>query len=246
MDELLTLKEFLDNPMGKGSTAIPNKELIKSDLVRRYEKLKKDIKVKVYKDKKDFYFHVTIPSESDRNNTYDVVIQFIPDADAINIGKTIEKYGVKFFSNCPSFVYTFAYVFNSYGYFIESLADKYDDKVLEDMPVVRNPNEIISFEKSIYFAGLYIRDKYKLATAMVLTQISQNYNTKVFNSSIRNSQKIQVEIKREMNVLKNKKNETKKKPAISKMKDIVKTVGRGSIQKIKPKPKLRTGRKKIK
>lgn len=246
MNELLTLKEFLDNPMGRGSTAIPNKELIKSDLVRRYEKLKKDIKVKVYKDKKEFYFHVTIPSESKRNNTYDVVIQFIPDVDTINIGKSIEKYNVKFFSNCPSFVYTFAYVFNSYGYFIETLADKYDDKVLDDMPVIRNPNEIVSFEKSIYFAGLYIRDKYKLATSMVLTQLAQNYNAKAFNSTIRNSQRIDIEIKKELNLLKTKTNETKRKPVTTKMKDIVKTVGRGSVQKIKPKPKLRTGRKKIK
>ena len=56
-----TIDEYLDNPMGKGSGAIANRNLIKSDLDTRYTKLlekHKDFKHYHYHDATNFYFHI--------------------------------------------------------------------------------------------------------------------------------------------------------------------------------------------
>jgi hypothetical protein len=149
---LQSIKDFVDNPMGKGSFAIPNRQLIKDDLNRRYDKLNqnKKIKVTVYKDGEDYYFHFLIPSETERLNTYDVVLQFTMGEDDFKFDNFLNRYYVKFFSNCPSFTFTYAYAFNLYGMLIEHLGNKYDEQVLTDDPIVRNPGEIISYENEIH------------------------------------------------------------------------------------------------
>lgn len=162
-----TIIEFLENPMGKGSNAIPARAVVKSVLRNRYEILYKS-KTKLFTEKVykapngEYYIHVKIPSESkERDNCYDVVIRYtLPDDESglYKNTKTMNDFPLQFFSNSPSFTYTYAYAFNQYGFLIKELIDKYEDTVIETAPSTRNPSEIISYEKSITFALFHIMD----------------------------------------------------------------------------------------
>jgi hypothetical protein len=212
---LLTLNEFIDNPMGRGSTSIPNRKLIVSDYEKRLKALQKRKKIKhtVYRDKDEYYFHVLIPSETERNNTYDVVLHFTMGDEDFKYDNFLKRYYVKFFSNCPSFTYSFAHVFNIYDVLIENLSNKYKDIVFDEMPVIRNPAQVITYEKSTTFAALFIKDSFILKNKMYLNQIAKPYVAVEFNETIRTTDQIEQEIKRENNRLKR---ESKKKEEESK------------------------------
>ena len=101
-------------------------------------------------------YHVKIPSKSMKNVVYDVVIEF---------DKTIiEEYGYdridnlqfKCWSNCPSFVYTYAKTFYDNGMLIDWLTEKYDKPILQEDSKVRNAYGIISYERSLYSALRFI------------------------------------------------------------------------------------------
>ena len=214
-----TLEEYLDNPMGKGSTAIANRNLIKTDLNTRYEKLintHKSFKHYHYHDKHNFYIHIIIPSESKRNNTYDVVIQFAPTEKEVIKDINLKRYTIKVFSNCPSFTYTYAYVYNNYDLMIDFLKDKYNDMILSDNPIIKNPGEVINFEKSVYFACKYIKSNGTFLNKVALASFSKPLDTKKFKDSIRSTDTIDLEIKKENNRIKeeNEKNKYDRKHAL--------------------------------
>lgn len=215
MYALPTIHEFLDNPMGKGSNAITSRKLIKDDLERRYVSLmrrkSKECKTTIYKNKDDYYFHITIPSETERDNTYDVVIQFVlpeNNPDTAKNNSSLGTHHVKFFSNSPSFTYTFAYAMNEYGFLISELKKKYRDEVLDKMPTTRNPSEILSYEKSTTFALFHIMHLNYLNKATI-DRIAKKYNKDELFKSIREDDKILLEIKKANNKLKSKENDKK-------------------------------------
>ena len=256
MYPLPTLKEFLDNPMGKGSTAIVGREAIKDSLKKRYNKLRKDkgkkFDITIYQDDDDYYFHIIIPSESERRNTYDIVLHFTVDEDKeLKYDNFLRRYYIKFFSNCPSFTYTFAQTFHQYGFLIEVLANKFDKEVLSNEPIIRNPGQIVSFEKSLYYACLYIQDSFILKNKMYLNQMAKQFSAKVLGDAVRTTDAIDMEIKKENVKVKEKKKEEKKDPlkalkTKSNIDTTKKTVGVGKISAIAPKKKIgarRSGRK---
>lgn len=196
-----TLSEYLDNPMGKGSTAISNRKLIKDDLDNRLDKLlekHKDFKKHFYHDAHNFYVHIIIPSESkERENTYDVVIQFTPLDSSVEQDTDLNRYAINVFSNCPSFTYTYAYVYNDYGLIIDFLKNKYTSVVLTDNPVIKNPGEVINFEKSIYFACKYLEKNKSYLKKLSWVGKSSRLNISAFSKTIRSTDKIELEIKKE-------------------------------------------------
>lgn len=210
---LQNLKDFIDNPMGKGSMAIPNRQLIKDDLNKRYNKLVKGKKIvtNIYRDGDEYYLHLLIPSESERENTYDVVLHFTMGEEDFKFDNFLNRYYVKFFSNCPSFTFTYAFAYNEYGLLIESLANKYKEEVMDDRPVTRNPAEVISYEKSIYFACHHVFSNKKYMNKLFLNSMAKPYNEDEFNKKIRTEDKILVEYKKEANKVKEKKEKEAKK-----------------------------------
>lgn len=252
-----TIDEYLDNPMGKGSGAIANRNLIKSDLDTRYTKLlekHKDFKHYHYHDNTNFYIHVKIPSESERNNEYDVVIQFTPSEKEVMNDINLNRYTIKVFSNCPSFTYTYAYVYNDYGLMIDFLKDKYKDIVLQDNPIIKNPGEVINFEKSVYFACKYIKSNKTFLNKVSLVPISKRLIIDQFKKTIKSTDKIELEIKKENNRLKEEKKKelektksNKPKREVNKNTGIIKTKTNHRItphSKIKGKPKVKSTIKK--
>jgi hypothetical protein len=200
---LQNIREFIDNPMGKGSNAITSRQLIKDDLNRRFDVLfankEKKMGLEIYKDKHDYYFHFKVPSETrERKNTYDVVLQFTTgDEKEIRNDKNLNRYYVKFFSNSPSFTYTFAHAFNVYGLFVEGLADKYRKEVMERPPITRNPGQVVGYEKSIYFAAYYLLTENKYLNKLIIDPIAKPFKADDFAKKIRNTDKIDLEIRQE-------------------------------------------------
>lgn len=157
-----TFKEFLNNPMGKGKGAMQF-NAIRNDFNRRYTILKekgREPKCEgVYKDGSSYYLHISVPSEDlkiPKEFFYDVVIEFYP-ADLRRAAEAvINNYKIRFFSNCPSFVFTYAFVYEEAGLIIPEFKDKYRKEVFGLEPEVKNPYEIINIDKSLFFALLYL------------------------------------------------------------------------------------------
>ncbi len=165
----ITLKSYLSNPTGKGSASVARRDIIKRDLEKRYYVLYKSakdkFKLKVYLDSQgNYYHHFKIPSEyyHSKGLSYDVVIKFNIPNNGGKLDYTLSRYQLSLFSNSPNFLFTYAYVYNQDGNLIPFLNRKIGQKALTERPRQRNPNEDHGFEKSVYFAILYIRDNPKL------------------------------------------------------------------------------------
>lgn len=201
MYELQTLKGFLDNPIGKGTSILPNRELILNDFKRRHKSMLdkgKKFNVEIYHNETTdaFYFHIKVPSETERNNTYDVVLQLTPPK--INTGimkpQTIEKYNVRFFSNSPSFVFTYAHIMYQNDMMVKFLAKKYNKLVLRKEPKITNPTGVILYEKSITFAILTVLSDVNYMSRAYLKTIQKQHVENVLFTKIRTDEKILEEI----------------------------------------------------
>lgn len=208
----MNIREYLDNPMGKGAI-IPGKQAIITDYNARFNKLIEDNKlsIKIYKDKDDYYFHIIQNSESERENSYDTVIKFYPKDKTNKAEDSIINYEISFFSNCPSFTYTYAYAYNNVGLLIDILSKKYDDKVLSLAPLTKNPSGMIHYEKSIYFACKYILYDPKFLSKAYLKSAAQKFGKRNFVNSIRTSSQIEYEIQKATKILQEKKKKEARK-----------------------------------
>lgn len=108
-----------------------------------------------------YYIHIKVPSESqkDGNYMYDVVIRFFTDNPEVSIQSHLRNYFIQFFSNSPSFMYQYAYLYNKEGFLIEALYNKLDPDYIDTPPEKTNKNMIMGYDKSIYFACKFLTDK---------------------------------------------------------------------------------------
>ena len=207
MNNIKTLQGYLNNPMGVGS-AIPGKQVIYDDLKKRFDTLLRKKpnmwKHKVYTSKTDYYIHITVPSETERSNTYDVVFKLYPSNEFSANSPTLRNYGVLFFSNSPSFTYTFANTFAQKDLIVDELLKKFDDEVLKNKPHIRNPSEIIHYEKSIFFAIQYLMSK-DLLDKKLIEPGAEKFSTKKFVDEIRHTDRIKKEIDSANNEIKREK-----------------------------------------
>ena len=157
-NDRMTMEKYLSNPTGiKNNTAL-NLPMIREGLDNRYDKLikvHKKFKFTVYnKDENVLLLHMKMPSET-YNMFYDVVLEMRTHDELIRNNT------FKLFSNSPSFVFNYAYVYNAKGLIIPELASKYGDRVLKSPPNITNYLRITSYEKSIYYTILYIIMNYE-------------------------------------------------------------------------------------
>lgn len=188
--------EFYNNPSGKGNTAM-GISVIKGEYSKRFDALKKkglEFSINVYKESEtSFYFHIKLPSETKLNN-YDTVIHFFDDFSDGKSGN-LKNYNVNFFSNCPSFIYTFATVYNETGLLIDFLGDKFNDEVLRKLPEHRNPDMNLSYDKSIFFACHYIMTDSRYLQRFYLNRICEPFDKDKLRSIIRDEDTILDEAK---------------------------------------------------
>lgn len=210
----MNIREYVDNPMGKGDSSIPNRRELIESLSFKYDKLIQrkgnDIKLRAYHNKltDDYYFHLVIPSETERINSYDVVFKFSDTNKEHHQELSISKYDVTVFSNSPSFAYTFAYVYAKNGLFIESLANRLGKEFFKKQPEVRNRFGIINYDKYVYFGARFILDSKRLNRAF-LDMIVKPYHKDAFSRSIRTLDTIMTEYKNAEATLRRKRNKLK-------------------------------------
>lgn len=158
---VITMKNLLQNPSGSNSAYFARRDLIIANLEDRYFQLVKtrEIKVEVFKDKGDYFFYLQVPSEKFTEDLkYDVILQFIPIGGGTS-DISISNYAIKMYSNSPNFMFTYAYVFNKDDVLIDFAKKKLSEQCLKDEPKVKNPLQSYGFEKSVYFALLYLKEK---------------------------------------------------------------------------------------
>lgn len=208
------IQEFMKSPFGAGFTAV-NNEPLRVELKKRYVQLKKDknpVKLSgVYKNRNTYYYHLIIPSESERTNNYDVVIALSPSNKLTGLNDSFtNRWAVTFFSNCPSFTYTFAHVYRKANLLIEFFYDKYDDDIFRLKPESHNPVKLINYDKSIYFALLFLEENPSYYNKNVLDNMSSRTDFKALLRIIRTDNKIQKEIKEEQKRISELKKATRK------------------------------------
>lgn len=147
--------QYMTNPLGKGSSVMMIGNM-KKMLDEEYNRIHEMIRCTWYAmDRKYYIAHVKIPSKSVDKLYYDVLIEI--NVESIPQGSSTINGGIaRVFSNCPSFTYTYAHVFNRKGDLIPWTKTKYNPKIFELEPGKRNPMGIENYEKSLYFAIKYI------------------------------------------------------------------------------------------
>lgn len=149
------LIEDLINP--KIGAAVSTKILFE-DFNKRYESnLMEKIKMHTIKFKDNYIIHVLIPSEHNKEYLdpiyYDVIFEFTPPSIDAKMDTGIKNYYVKVFSNCPSWMFTFTYIFAKNDCIPTFVPRSYYSKAaLEEPSKERNPGKLFGVDRVIYSA----------------------------------------------------------------------------------------------
>lgn len=166
----MTFDQYIQNPMGKENAVISNRTMYRNLYQEKLDKIlvreAGNVEIKAYHVGKRYICYLKIPSEVVPKFYYDVLIEFrlpkgiLPEAD-------LKKYLVRFWSNDPSFVYTFTHAFIKNDLFIKDFTDKMSKKAVKERAKEKNPAEQVGYVKSIYFAylimskrGLFSKTRY--------------------------------------------------------------------------------------
>lgn len=155
----MTIEQYLSNPAGKGASV--QLRPIQLQFSQEYEKIRDQIQYRIYSKGNKVWFFVLIPSHSAKGSNYEVLIEVdVKGVDTSpNSREKIDSLDFKCYSNSPSFVYTYAYVFHRHKMLIPFAEKLYDQKVLTVKPSVKNPYLTIGYERSLYMALRKIIDR---------------------------------------------------------------------------------------
>jgi len=107
-----------------------------------------------------YYVHVSIPSQSSKGIVhYDVVIRFFPETPEVATENNLFNYKVQFFSNSPSFMYQYAYLYKKNGYLIDALYKKLDADYINVPPEKTNKSMTLGCDISLYCACKFLSAK---------------------------------------------------------------------------------------
>jgi hypothetical protein len=196
----MKISHFLETTIKAGVITIDTNEKIKT-YREEYEKIKRQIKLSVYRVGTKTVVHGKIPS-SIKDVYYDTLIELYKE------GKSLEDTHIKIFSNSPSFVYFLAYVFYNLedpemdpavkGMIVDQFhkkipknnltaditAKKIGKEVLHGEPVIRNPYGIPLLDKTLYFTIFKLMETYSDDDRRSLTKL-KNRTSQVFPSYIK-------------------------------------------------------------
>lgn len=207
----MTFNDYIVNPMGRKNYVYSNrtlyanlyKEKLDKILVREVGKVKYDL----YNNGDNYYIHMKIPSEVIPKFYYDTLIKFYPSDDDSKRSRNIKKYYAKFYSNDPSFVFTFAHSFIKNEIFIDELEPKMSKAAIKNKAKERNPKDEVGYVKSIYFAYL-LMVHYNLFEKIYYETNGKEYDKKEILNKIEHADtKVQARIDIEAEIKKKKKAE---------------------------------------
>lgn len=183
LNERPSLEEFYKNPAGSGITSM-SIGTIKDSYIKRYNYMKekgKKFDCNIYKEHdSSYYYHIIVPSEQNTNN-YDVVIHMTND----EVTGNMKKWKFEVFSNSPGFVFTYAYIYANTELLIPWLSDKYPKEIFSKMPLERNPDLVLSYDKSVFFAIHTIMSNISLNQRVGINFKSKPLNLKELKEKIR-------------------------------------------------------------
>ena len=160
----MTFDEYIRNPLGKDNAVFSQRFMFRELYTQKFSNVMAreagNIRYTLYKDnKKHYIMHIMIPSEVVPKFCYDVVVDFHTQDDITAAELTLQNYEVSFFSNDPAFVFTFAHAFKKAGMFCDKLSSKMSSRALKETGKAKNPEDMIGYVKSIYFAYLFYKMK---------------------------------------------------------------------------------------
>ena len=159
--------EQIVKPFNSGFSAVSIKYLLENLQKRYLVNIEPNITtIDAIKEKDNYFILVKVPSESNTEYKsdkifYDVIIELLPPNNSYLNNESVRDYDVRVYSNCPSFTYTFTYVYYKKDALIKMPKGAYTRKALSKAPKVRNPLLLFGIEKTLWFAICYI-DKNKL------------------------------------------------------------------------------------
>ena len=212
----ITFQQYADNP--DGGSVMTNRQLYKQMYTDKFNKIlireNGNIHYELYitNDKNDtHYVYIKIPSEVVPNFYYDVVIQLYTDKNEYKDSTKLRNYYVKFFSNDPAFVYTFAHSFSKNDLFIKDLEPKMSKEALKNTATIRNPKDVVGYVKSLYFAYL-VMERYDLFSKVKFNTNCSKYNKKDLLNKITDANKKIAARQEEAEKLEKEKKKEKQKP----------------------------------
>lgn len=185
----MTFEQYIQNPMGVANSVISNREMYRTLYTRKLDEILvremgylNRMESHLYKDDKRYIAYLKIPSEIIPEFYYDVVIEFTePKKNEKSLtDKTLNRYLVRFYSNDPSFVFTFAHAFLKNDMFIKDLTDKMSKKAIKERADEKNPQNIVGYVKSLYFAYIIMNRKGLFNKA----KYTETFNLKALKSKI--------------------------------------------------------------
>ena len=176
----MTFDEYISNPMGRKNAVFSGREMFRTMyrekldaiLVREVGK----VKYKLFTSNNGkYYVHFKIPSEPIKEFYYDTVIEFYTDQHGVEISSNLKKYYVKFYSNDPSFVFTFAHAMKANDMLIKDLEPKMSKQALKNIAEEKNPKDEVGYVKSIFFAYLLMQ-QYNLFDKSMFKLYGEKYS----------------------------------------------------------------------
>ena len=176
----------MENPTGKGTAFLAKRGLIRKGmtesfiyLLQHYRKAFYAIPYKLQNG--NMLYHVKVPSEKYKENKiqYDVFFELTYES-----GKRLAHQYIQMFSNCPSFIFSYCYAYNTKSLIIDRMKRYLPNQALTQPPSVRNPDLQLGFEKSTWIAASYLiqggclTDQY---LSKFMTTISPEKETEIFN-----------------------------------------------------------------
>lgn len=158
----ITLKDYIKNPTGGKTRIVGEQEIARNVYTDKFNKVMLKVAGKIdyilFKEStKRYILYLKFPSESIDKLTYDVIIDFYTKDDVKQRMNTLNDYYVRFYSNDPNFIYTYAYIFNKNKLIVPELVNKLDQTALKEKPKTTNPKGLVGYVKSIYFAYLFFK-----------------------------------------------------------------------------------------
>lgn len=182
----MTFEEYIKNPMGVKNAVFSQREMYRTLYREKMDRIlvreNGNIRYQLYTDKANntFYVYIKIPSEVVPDFYYDTVVEFY-GGDAKS--KSLKDYYVKFYSNDPAFVFTYAYSFIKNKIFITDLIPKMSREAVKNPAKIKNPKNLVGYVKSLYFAYLTMK-KYGLFNKIAFEANSSSYNKKILLNEI--------------------------------------------------------------
>ena len=163
--ERITFPEYIRNPSNSRTKIVGETEVARAVYNDKYNKMLLQcaghINYLLWRNSTGdkYVIYVQLPSETVPKLYYDVVVEFTSKDDGAMRLMHLKEYKVRFFSNDPNFIFTYANAFHRKDLLVKDLIPKISEKALKEPPKITNPNKLVGYVKSIYFVYLFMENK---------------------------------------------------------------------------------------